>query len=104
MLHRSKTIRAAWRPAAMSANIHWIPWFSGRALLNCRRALTLSLFWGQAFCKVAQKLTDPAHPAEFVDNVAALDADQLRLDGGRYLAGRTVGDHDVARAALDLAD
>src|SRR5690348_9731943 len=46
----------------------------------------------------------PAHPAELVGNLAALDADQLRLDGGRYRAGRTVGDQYVPRSALDLAD
>src|SRR5947207_11792696 len=46
----------------------------------------------------------PAHPAELVGNLAALDADQLRLDGGRYRAGRTVGDQYVSRSALDLAD
>jgi hypothetical protein len=30
------------------------------------------------------ELADPAHPAEFVGNVAALATDELRLGGGGY--------------------
>src|SRR5262249_12101602 len=58
-------------------------------------------FGAEKRCSGSLLVADPAHPTEFVGNVAALDADQLCLDGGRYRAGRTVGEHDVTRAALD---